>query len=521
MFENFVDDGGQLCMRQTHEVCVPGIKPQIDNPQLGRLAYADGFERWANVLSQGDPIRGPVDALPPAERAILASQDILSILVLPIEIGHAWSGFIGFDETRLVREWSDEDVRLLQTAAEMIESYIERKQAQDARRRYVERLRILREIDAAILSAQSPRDIACVALERLYALIPYQYASIGEIDLEQQRRRDVVILGPEGVVEGSSSVWHPLAEGWEVVERTRRGEIYVVQDIAALERLSPMEQYLEQAGVRAYVSVPMMVREDLVGSLNLAVDRPGFFQPGYLEILGEMADSLSVAMQQASLLAQTQQDAEAKTMLLREVNHRVTNNLIMILSIIELEMDQQRTSEAGSDLGVVLQDIHDRIQGISAVHRMLSSAQQDALAPADVVSQVIEAAMSGSSIRQQVVVQVDAPGYVPSISSKQGVTLALIVNELTTNSIKYAFRDRSRGRIEVHMAMVEGDTQALRLTYRDDGPGMPREVLDGERQSVGLWLVRANVTHTLGGQVSWYNDGGAVFEIEFPLDTRA
>ncbi len=46
---------------------------------------------------------------------------------------------------------------------------------------------------------------------------------------------------------------------------------------------------------------------------------------------------------------------------------------------------------------------------------------------------------------------------------------------------------------------------------------MAEDVLTGERQNVGLWLVQASVAHTLGGEVTWHNDDGAVTEIQFPV----
>ncbi len=129
VFENYRDSQHRLCTRQIEEVCAYGVMPQIDNPVVQGVPYAAGFKRWETELSQGRAIQGRVADFPSSEREVLEPQDILSILVLPITVKANWYGFVGFDDTHWVKAWSREDIRLLQTAAEMIGTYIERKAA--------------------------------------------------------------------------------------------------------------------------------------------------------------------------------------------------------------------------------------------------------------------------------------------------------------------------------------------------------------------------------------------------------
>jgi two-component sensor histidine kinase len=95
----------------------------------------------------------------------------------------------------------------------------------------------------------------------------------------------------------------------------------------------------------------------------------------------------------------------------------------------------------------------------------------------------------------------------------------LIINELTTNTAKYALLERDEGRIEVHIALEggegekEGDT--IFLEFRDDGPGYSEQVLTLESLDVGLYLVQRLVSHNLRGELTLRNDGGAVAAIRF------
>jgi two-component sensor histidine kinase len=188
----------------------------------------------------------------------------------------------------------------------------------------------------------------------------------------------------------------------------------------------------------------------------------------------------------------------------------------MILSI--LDMEQRHPMDDTADFHAALRDVAGRIGGMATVHRMLSSAQWAPLNLDQVVAKVIHAALSGSPIQHRVEVVVDAPHDPPRLTSRQAIAVALVINELTTNSVKHAFQGRSQGQIHVRIATVgdeRDERNQVRMVFRDDGPGMPDEVLAGERHRGGLWLVDTNVKHTLGGEITRRNDGGAVASITF------
>lgn len=116
---------------QLYEWCAPGIRPQIDNPELQNLSWVEsGVGRWVRVLRQGDIVRGDVRDFPTSERAILESQDIYSLLVIPITVNGAWWGMIGFDECMGHRYWSSTEVEVLRAAAGILSTATERRNAE-------------------------------------------------------------------------------------------------------------------------------------------------------------------------------------------------------------------------------------------------------------------------------------------------------------------------------------------------------------------------------------------------------
>ena len=145
IFENFEHQSDGLCMRLIHELNIQDAGPKINNHRLLQSPYKHGFSRWQKELSKGNPIVGLVEYFPKAERDIFQPQNILSMLVLPIWVAGEWYGFIGFDDTINKRNWDIQDIRLLQTAAEMIGAYTERKSAQEALQKSEQKWRLLYE----------------------------------------------------------------------------------------------------------------------------------------------------------------------------------------------------------------------------------------------------------------------------------------------------------------------------------------------------------------------------------------
>jgi len=124
------DDGTE--MDNTYEWCAPGIEPQMENLQG---LPVDAFPWWMEKLSRFETIHIPrVADLPPgasAEREILQSQGIQSLLAVPLGFGGALVGFLGFDSVRAARTWPEADIWLLSPVGETIASALQRKRAEE------------------------------------------------------------------------------------------------------------------------------------------------------------------------------------------------------------------------------------------------------------------------------------------------------------------------------------------------------------------------------------------------------
>jgi len=215
------------------------------------------------------------------------------------------------------------------------------------------------------------------------------------------------------------------------------------------------------------------------------------------------------------LLAQARRDAETKTLLLNEVNHRVKNNIASIIGLLEMETEREIKSPV--DYQLALTDLRNRISGLAAVHDILSSSQWSPVQLDHFVRKIIENAASSSPLGRKVTIGIFSQDKNLWINARQATALGLILNELTTNSIRHAFLDKEKGTITVTIRKEEKNSNRVRLCFADDGPGWPQEILDGTGGNVGMQVMRLSVVSPLNGEIKFENHNGATAIVTFNL----
>jgi diguanylate cyclase (GGDEF)-like protein/PAS domain S-box-containing protein len=125
IFENVRGGDGQLLMNEVFEWAAPGVAPTIGSPDNHNWPYADGYERWLELLPAGQVIRGTVDEFEGVERQDLLDEGIRSAVIVPVFAGERWWGFIGFDDCDRPRSWADPEIDLLKVAASNLGTAIE------------------------------------------------------------------------------------------------------------------------------------------------------------------------------------------------------------------------------------------------------------------------------------------------------------------------------------------------------------------------------------------------------------
>ncbi|MEW6261490.1 MAG: PAS domain S-box protein [Thermodesulfobacteriota bacterium] len=131
VYENYYNPVNGLSMRQKFEACAPGIVAGALIPELRESPYQNGFARWRDSLSQGQPIMGSLEDFPEEEQMVLSARQAISLLILPLHVQGEWFGFVGFDDTYQHRNWTSSDVTLLSTTAEIIGAFLTRQRAEE------------------------------------------------------------------------------------------------------------------------------------------------------------------------------------------------------------------------------------------------------------------------------------------------------------------------------------------------------------------------------------------------------
>jgi len=202
-----------------------------------------------------------------------------------------------------------------------------------------------------------------------------------------------------------------------------------------------------------------------------------------------------------------------KEVLLREVHHRVKNNLAAIVGLLELQKEGI-ADEAALD---ALKELSDRVLSMSLIHERLYRSKNMARIEfqpylSDLASQLLTSYGVGSYIR----CRVEALGMEAGLDT--AIPIGLIVNELVTNAIKYAFpmgvpRPGSE-ECEIVISALKED-EACTLAVSDNGAGMPPDLDWRSCPSLGLRLVGMLGEHQLGGQLRLDRAGGTRFVLTF------
>lgn len=207
--------------------------------------------------------------------------------------------------------------------------------------------------------------------------------------------------------------------------------------------------------------------------------------------------------------ADLQVSIKEKELLLKELHHRVKNNLQIISSIFSLQSQHVDNPEIRS----ILRESQNRISSIALIHEKLY--QSDTIANLNLAEYIETLAINlftsyGISSKD---IRLNLNVCDVYLNIDTAIPCGLIINELVSNCLKHAFLDRASGEVSITLSVLsEG---VLNLKVHDNGIGIPENLDIKKVSSLGLSLVDALVFQ-IKGELSMSNQNGAVFQIIFP-----
>jgi two-component sensor histidine kinase len=203
-----------------------------------------------------------------------------------------------------------------------------------------------------------------------------------------------------------------------------------------------------------------------------------------------------------------------KNTLLKELYHRVKNNLQLIISLFNLQVRALPSGQARQ----ALVDAAGRVRAMALVHeRLYQSGTLSSIRLDGYVRELCEQLAGAASAAQRGVgLHVEAEPL--EVGLDVAVPLGLLLNELVTNSLKHGFPDGRHGHVHVRVARVTDET--VRLTVRDDGVGLPPGMSRTSQQTLGLKLVSA-LSEQMRARFALDEDNGVVATLEFRVPGTA
>ena len=214
-----------------------------------------------------------------------------------------------------------------------------------------------------------------------------------------------------------------------------------------------------------------------------------------------------LVVENAALYQQAAREAQVKDLLLGELNHRVRNNLALMVSFLEL----QRETPDGRQAAAVLDDAIARVQGLALVHNVLAGTGFEAGEYGALVRGLAEQTLLEGPLAGRATFRVEGPPL--RLPSAQLTALGLITNELFTNIAKHAFRDGRTGTVRV---ALETAGRHVTIRVQDDGVGLSSG-FTRQPGHLGLELIQSLAEVSLKGTFALESGEGTTAVIRFRL----
>jgi two-component sensor histidine kinase len=199
-----------------------------------------------------------------------------------------------------------------------------------------------------------------------------------------------------------------------------------------------------------------------------------------------------VLVRDVSELRRRERELLTKEATIREVHHRVKNNLQTVAALLRLQARRIPSAEGR----LALEEAMRRVTTIALVHETLSQGLGETVDFDDVVARAAALAVELSTHRGPVTVE--RIGAFGTMRAENATPLALVLTELVTNAVEHGLRERG-GRVTI---TAERDGEALRVSVRDDGDGLPEDFEPGV-SGLGSQIVQALVGGDMRGRIAW------------------
>jgi two-component sensor histidine kinase len=263
------------------------------------------------------------------------------------------------------------------------------------------------------------------------------------------------------------------------------------------EKVHSHPTILKEHGCVASLNVPLRTERGNFGVLEVGNTSPCTFTADDINFLTGLGNTVARAVELSRAMNAMEAAFKEKELLIREMNHRIKNNLSLVAAMLSLQARRSTESQVREQLGNAVT----RVNNFALVHDRLQLFTSS-VAKVDAASHFEElCGMRRSLLPAGVVLTPKCSGWILGDCVE---SLTLIANELVTNAAKYAFAGRDKGEIELGYRQ---DGAGWRLWVHDNGHGMPPEPESRSAKSFGKQLV-ATLVSRVNAEISYASDRG-------------
>jgi two-component sensor histidine kinase len=400
-------------------------------------------------------------------------------------------------QTMAYHDYGRPEVELMSLIGELAAGALERADLHDRMQRQIQEMATLAQVSRAVIAPLYLDEMLSVVVEMAAAIMQ---ARASALMLYDKDRDELVMRATHGLTRAHITQ-APLAVHNSLTGRAvMSGHPVAVRDLRA-DPLYRNRELAEQEGLLSFLAVPLTVRDKTIGVFNCYMGSVHDFGQREIELFTTLANQTALAIENANLAM--------NAMLVREMHHRIKNNLQTVAMLLRLQL------QGGGEISAreALQQTVNRIMSIAAVHDALS---QEGFRLIDVTTLIRQTAhiVTQNMLKPGQDVRVQIEGGSVRMPSQPATTIAIVTNELIQNALEHGFAGRSEGCVRVDL---REEPERISLTVRDDGTGLPPG-FDRSR-SLGLQIVEGLVIEDLHGDFSLANneDGrGATAQVLMP-----
>lgn len=322
----------------------------------------------------------------------------------------------------------------------------------------------------------------------------------------------MLVVSTDGLIEYANNQ-ATLLFGYGFKELVGKSiEILVPVDLRE-KHVSQRAEYIKNPAVR-----PMGVAREVVGLHKNGLVIPVEICLGISSGLEEKKGFVIVSVRDVSTKRKTEEKIKAalveKEILLREIHHRVKNNLNVVSSLLELQ-----SKTVPESLVEVFRESQNRILSMALIHEKLyQSKNLSEVDFDDYVNELVPSLLHSYGINpERIKTKIDIEDLQLSIDT--AIPCSLIISELVSNSLKHAFKKDAKGNLRVALRH-DKKLGVNELVVQDDGVGIKKDVDIFKSKSLGLKLV-SMLTRQLGGKLALDQDSGTRFSIRFLKNSQA